>query len=150
MSEFLETINIKVDSAYMLNEVVHIDDHVDTSSFIEEIGGYSDVPSEIGQSETISKTGGAFNWGIYQDNNDPKGMVRVQLMRLWCTQMFVQIAKGKAFTNEADTGVDVILTEEEQSQLEVITRKVYDSLHKELEYASETMVVKRKPKKLQF
>jgi hypothetical protein len=151
MSKFLETINIKVDTEYHLNEKVVNDGNLgDRLQSLEEVGGYNFTEGDPETAEEILQTGGRFDWGIYQAPDDPQGLVRVQLMRLWCVQMFVQIAKGKAFTNEADAGVDVILTDDELKHLESIANKVYTSLHKELDATNEAIVVKRKPKKLEF
>jgi hypothetical protein len=94
--------------------------------------------------------GGVFNWGLhtYPEIPQENTAVKLQLMRLWVTTMYTQMASGLSYTNELDSNIKVHLTEEELNTLSDINRKISKGIFNEIFNIESSFIKKTKIKKV--
>jgi hypothetical protein len=128
-----------------------------------EIRDISDVPRDNrfdtfdttipeGDPRWGSVCGGRMDWQLHIYPQDPQERmdIKVQLMRLWTTQMYTQIAAGLSYTNEIDSTIKPMLTEEELDTLARINNKVVGAIYEEMWSMEQTMVRKKKISGINF
>jgi hypothetical protein len=96
--------------------------------------------------------GGRMDWllHMFPENNVDSGDIKVQLMRIWCTQMYTQMAAGLSYTNELDSTIKSNLTEEELDVLAKINNKIVGGIYEEMWGIHTSMVRKKKISGMNF
>jgi hypothetical protein len=123
----------------------------------------SDVPRD-GRFDTFDTTipeddprygtacGGRMDWilHVFPEGGKDSGDIKVQLMRIWATQMYTQMAAGLSYTNEIHSTIRPMLTEEELDMLAKINNKIVGGIYEEMWSISNSMVRKKKISGLNF
>ncbi len=94
--------------------------------------------------------GGRFDWSLLNWPEDHKEdmNIKVQLMRLWSTTMYTQLASELSYTNEIDSNIKVGLTEEEKDLLAKINTKITGGILNEMWELNNSFMRKKKIKKI--
>lgn len=109
-----------------------------------------DCIEEVENSQSRKYTGGRFDWQLIQwpENYEEDLNVKLQLMRLWCTTMYTQLASNLSFTNEIDSNIKVGLTEDELNTLININNKISKGIISEIIDYNNSFMRKKKIKKI--
>lgn len=94
--------------------------------------------------------GGKFDWNLLKWPEDHKEdiNIKLQLMRLWSTTMYTQLASDLSYTNETDSNIKVGLTEEEKDLLAKINNKITGGIFNEIWELNNSFMRKKKIKKI--
>lgn len=96
--------------------------------------------------------GGRFNWALLQwpENHEEDINAKLQLMRLWATTMYTQLASDLSYSNEVDTNIKVGLTEEELDVLAKINNKITNGIFNEMWDLNNSFMRKKIIKKVEL
>jgi hypothetical protein len=94
--------------------------------------------------------GGRFDWGVHVYPEDPQEdpSIKLQLMRLWTTTMYTQMAAGLSYHAQGDSNIKVQLSEEELDTLAEINNKICKGIYDEIWDLNNTFMRKKNIKKL--
>jgi hypothetical protein len=94
--------------------------------------------------------GGRFDWTQYANpgHNDTTNIMKVQLVRVWCTQMYTQMAAELSYTDQVSSTIKTGLTEEELDLLAKINNKLIGGIYDEMWGLNKTFVEKKNIKKI--
>lgn len=148
--KFNEPLMVKIDLDYSVFE----ETAVDNSGIDIDIPNDPRFSSRIDMDENDPRygtfCGGQMDWFLlqYPEEHQVDPIMKIQLMRIWVTQMYTQMAAGLSFTNEVDTTIKTNLTEEELDMLATINTKVIAGVYEEMWNLEKSLVKKKKIKKI--
>ena len=120
-----------------------------------EIVSHDDVPRDPRfdeQHEMGRFCGGRFDWQLLQWPEKPEEDIhaKLQLMRLWVTTMYTQLASDLSYSNEFDSKIKVGLTEEELDVLTKINSKITNGIYHEMWVLNNSFMRKKIIKKAEL
>lgn len=137
--------DIRVQPFYNINEPMTEEERLEYIESTALLGGYYNIE---GSGSKLLKSGGRMEWMLYRTPNSQDPHVNIQLMRIWCVQMFTQMINGKAFTNELNDVVEFKMTDDEETVVKEVINRLTTVLNDKVEKSSETLVPLKKNKKV--
>ena len=144
MAKYDKPFHVRLVPDWNVREVITEEESARRVESTKELGGMHNSEGEYTENSTITASGGRFDWQLYREDGTHKEMVNVQLMRTWTVTMITQMINDKAFTNEADAGIEFGLSDEERNITLSVMQKLHDRLNDEITKADESLVLNKK------